>query len=404
MSDDPITIRCIELIGRHLLPGEQIEEELALLTAQPPSKRAVIEERLEILDGYLSSGVAGVKAADAAATEMGVSRRSFYRLIAKLSELGPVRALSLGFRNAPRQAPTKDGLSEPAETAIRQVLEARPDEPIFRVNQFVKAESIRIGFEYPGETAIRRRVHALRQSGLVPSLVDQFGAQLVVDQCPIDLTVSSDAQELVTVTLIIDRSTRLICGCGFSVLNDFGLGLMRALRDSEQRIVGFADSSFPVAARISEVRWVVPPAVEYAATAMKPDSLPKGRRPDINVLASGPRRHGEAILRLLGDRFGVYNFRRLAMEAGKPLPSSASGVDVMQVGEIVGYCADGWNRRIVSRLPKTNASAELRRLSRVTTDIDQLFAPVVAMINEREHDRFFELVKLGRQRGVSRIY
>src|SRR3546814_5033620 len=66
---------------------------------------------------------------------------------------------------------------------------------------------------FPGRSAIRRRVHALRRLPTAKQDIGGIGAHLTIDQVHLDLSVKhGELDRLAIITLIIDRQTKLILG------------------------------------------------------------------------------------------------------------------------------------------------------------------------------------------------
>lgn len=375
-----------QLITRHLLQDATLEGELALLSKQPAKKLATMLERLEALDHYMDLVSPSVEEVDAAAAKLGVSRRQFYRLLTKLRALGPVKALVPGMQNVARASSAREGLAEPIEAALVQALRQEPDAKITKLESMVAAHCARRGLIPPTEWMLRQRVHALRASGTIPRDA-VFGARIAVDQINIDLPVltAGGFVKFGTVTAIIDRSTRLILGASISV-EGWHTGLSLAIDDMRRkRITQFANERFPIAVRVSELTWVVPPRLEdfaSAATELFPAST---RISDVNVISEGPRRHGELIMRLLGDRLGPYPFRSRNMPGSDPELHGRSGTNFDDALRMIEYCVDAWNKKIVRHLPRVPDSdlpKRGRRLNRVSNEIDAFFGPVMARIED----------------------
>src|SRR3546814_8517152 len=86
-----------------------------------------MEQRLQVMDHYINYTLSGAEAVTAAAAELGVGRRQFFNLLAKLRQLGPTRGLTPSFRNVVRKSVARDGLIEPLEIYLRKLLSVQPD-------------------------------------------------------------------------------------------------------------------------------------------------------------------------------------------------------------------------------------------------------------------------------------
>lgn len=371
-----------ELISRHLQQGATLEDELTLLSKQPAEKQAVMLERLEVLDKYLSLASASVEDVDAAAAQLDVSRRQFYRLLAKLKSLGPVRALVRGMQNVARASAARDGLAEPIEAVLIEALLKEPDAKIAKLESLLSAR----GLTPPKEWILRQRVHALRSSGMInPDSV--FGGRVVVDQISIDLPVprASGIVRFGTLTAIIDRSTRLVLGASISV-DGWDAGLEGALYDMRRiRVPMFNEQRFPIAVRLSELTWVVPPGLERFVGVVAEGATTNAQAPTASVISQGPRRHGEFIMRLLGDRLGPYAFRTRSVPGLDAECPERSGTPLEDAQIMIGHCVDAWNRKLLPHLPMVMDSdipKRTRRLNRVVRDVDTFFKPVMEHVEE----------------------
>ncbi len=376
------------LLARHLTGGNQLEGELALLASLSADKQATVFKRLSVLDGYLAKTSPTSADADLAAAQIGVARRQLYRLLAKVSEVGPVRALSPGYRNVERSAPSKDGLPEPIEAIVRQTLFGQPDAKIAQIEAAVREECNRFeDLSFPGQTAIRRRVHALRRLALVPRPKDGVGARIAVDQVCLDLTIHTAGNPRLSIaTFIIDRDTRLILGAGLTAQDGVGQGLADAVKDADRRLAGFQRKSLLVAGQITELMWIVPPGLERFADSISSGDLPAGRKPVIDVVGAGPRRHGDAILRLLGDKIGRFRFRRNVELTDEPPLSGEIPVYLDDGQRLLGFTIDSWNDRILSDItqgPKI-CPKHAKRLDQLAGDLTTILSLIARKVAE-EH-------------------
>lgn len=357
MLDDPRA----ELLAQYLPTGWSLDEELAVLARQPADKQHIVEQRLGVIDSYLNRSPQTTGDADFAAAQIGVGRRQFYSLVSKLRELGPSRALTPGFRNVLRAAPSRDGLDEPAEGAIRDILKAEPEARLSRIEAYVRQVCDSAGAGFPGGSAIKRRVHVLRQSVDFAAPGD-FGARLVIDQVPLELSVSvGDKSTLSIITLIIDRETRLIAGAGLTAVEKNGLGLNAAVMDFAKRRERFLASQIPVAEAIKELTWVLPPGMQFFNEKIE-QSFEVWRRPHFEFVGHPATRHGEWIMRLIGDRLGPFAFRRLAkFDRGLPL-STTPGISLEDARRLVSSAIDQWNE------PRLAAAASAKALDSTIRD------------------------------------
>ena len=380
-----------ELLSKYVTSGAELENEMWLLATQSEAKQETVWERLEVIDRYLQIDSPTGIDADAAAAEIGIARRRFYRLIANLRSLGPVRALSPGFRNVKRKAPTKDGLEKHVEIAIQKALREEPDAKMAEIYRFVAAECERLEASKPSPTAVRRRVHAIRRSATPLKQGETIGETVVVDQVALDLVIDwFDGARLSVITLIIDFETRIILGFGLSIGEGAGNGLESALHDMSKRLPKLSTFGTPHVGKLSRVRWTVPPSIEYAADALSSKSNPREERPDIEVFGSGPRRHGDQIMRLIGDRIGPYEFRRLTDLVHLPRVKDQPATDFNDAVRIVGYAVEKWNQEALSNYAKGRASSgSEKKLIELSEAINTTFKPVFGAVRDHQEGAAF---------------
>ncbi len=369
-----------ELFARHLSDGRSVEDELALLAVQPEQKQQVVEHRLRAIDDYLDPNSAKAGNVDAAAAMLGVGRRQFFKLIAKVRELGPTRGLTPGFRNVDRPSAAREGLEEHLERHIRFLLGIWPNARIAEIAAALRVECELEQIQYPGESAVRRRVHALRRKAASEKgSLGVLGAQITFDQVNLDLSVNDDGENhFAILTLIIDHRTKLILGHGVTARYGIGDGTRLALNDFNERFAELAKYDLTVALDLEELTWIVPRDLE--TLGMMHDTRPK-----LEIIHSGPRRHGAAILRLIGDRLPPFSFKPMAMERIE-VTSPESGIPLADARRLVRSSVDRWNEAIlVNRTdPAVRSIARQNRLNRIKKEIDAQFSWVLHMIAEFE--------------------
>lgn len=359
-----------------------------MLARQSAEKQQIVEKRLEAIDAFLKSQLGGASDVDAAAAKVGLRRRQFYSLITKLRELGPARALTPGLRNVARAAPSREGLAPVVESAIQRVLANDPEAKITCVEAFVRQECEREGAEFPGSTAIRRRVHALRRSGVGAQTEKLLGARLTIDQSAVDLSVHIEGKDLLAITtLIIDRDTKLIAGCGVTALEFDGAGLREAMKDFSRRWWEFEEFNVTVAPAIAEMTFVIPPNSHCLVPHGR--YLQTDRKPTFNVIEQRPRRHGEAILRLIGDRLISFPFRRLEKLDDGPLRANTKGVALEDARRLIQHSVDAWNERILKvlgprALGQEDIKAEFERRNNFSFIRDDLMSIITEALDTNE--------------------
>jgi len=375
----------LELIGRRVTAGREPEEEYALLLTLPKSKQEVVLERLAALDRYLSTPAAGTGEAQQAADRLGLSLRSFYRLLVRLRERGPVAALAPNFRIEPRAGAAVSGLSPDAEAALTELLAEEPGANWRRVIDHV-TQSVP---QPPSEAAIRRRLMALRGEGpptREPNIL--FGADWLVDQCAVDVPVAyfSEIYRPI-VTFAVDRQSRLILGAGVAfrpVDSEFSGALFLGLNDLQRRNPGVAGTPLRIAAHVQSVWWVVPPellddpagVIESASSVSPPVT--------VKLISKGKFRHGSELVRLLGDRIGPLRLMVRATASNR-LAGPPPGISPLNNNDfqmVVRQAIGQWNRELLLKLemPMPDSLTRTGRrhlLLRLNRTLVEVFRPVL---------------------------
>jgi len=365
-----------ELMDRYS-SGSAMMLDRAHLAMQSPEKQAIVSERLLVLDAYLTTENPSVADVDTAALKLGISRRQFYRLLTKFRSDGPVRGLLPGLQQVRRSSAARDGLADPFEAILIEELRSNPDIKIAQLARLLTDQAQKHGIEPPTEWKLRHRIHALRADGIVGDKAN-FGFAMLVDQITLNLPVRvAETAKYCAVTLILDRQTRIIAGAGVTVTDGFASGLAGALGDFLRRAPDFEEAGFPVASKLNELIWVAPPDLAE-------DEIARLR----NEMSANPsvveviyRRQGDRVMRLVGDKLGIFNFRTRT-ELGIDVENvSDSGVDLEDAATAVGIAVDAWNKNLVLNLPKVKPDERpkhLKRLKRVLNQIQTAFAPTIA--------------------------
>ena len=339
-----------ELIRAHVGNEADFPAEFRALMALPPERQNVIFQRLQVIDEYLNRWEHQTTAhADEAAERLGMKRRNFYKLLDKLRRFGPVRGLSKSYR-AHLPAPSALGLSEAAERAIAKIMREDATAPLGKLQAAVEAATPKTE-KAPSATAIRRRVNALRAPGgwfeqIGPNRKERvFGQAIVVDQTAVSLLIEGPSGlEYAVPTLIVDRETRLIIGLGLGNPSEGARGLEQALEDAERRQTDLPAGPFKLARRIREVSWVPPDGLMAAAVRWAEEI-----RPVVGTIShTGPRRHGSALLPLLGTKFAGFDL--LPRMTSAPMVQSKQGMRPTVGREtaraLLGGAVDHWNYEV----------------------------------------------------------
>lgn len=371
------------LIARYLTPSGTIEDELGVLAGHSREKQEIVRTRLEAIDRFLSKSDRMRVDAEAIAHEIGISGRQFYALIAKVREFGPSRALLPGYRNVARAAPTRDGLTPRVEELLQSFLQHNYDARLATVEGFVRAACATHDIDYPGASAIRRRVHILRRERPFAHSQARIGAEILIDQICLELAVSAlGSDRHAVLTLIVDRQSRRILGYGLTMGDGIGLGLTLALGDFSQRAMAGLSNEF-IAPSIGEILWVIPPGLEELANSIFDCSSPRETKPIIKLIGGGPRRHGEAIMRLVGDRIGRFRFKRLSRLDQDPPISASPGIDIELAHRLIGSAVESYNADRGGTSPGNISEDRAGQLSALADELQSIFNPVLDAVETR---------------------
>lgn len=360
-----------------------MDDELSVLSSHSHAKQAVVKKRLEAIDRFLS--VPGRTRENAAeiADQVGLSVRQFYALVAKVRQFGPVRALLPGYRNVTRSAPTTDGLAPPIEELLQSFLESNHDAKLTNIENFVRTACSTHGHTFPGTSAIRRRVHTLKRQQSLTHATSCVGAEIFIDQICLDLAVSAlERERYAVLTLIMDRETRHILGYGLTMGDGIGLGLTQALGNFKQEArAALLDQR--IAPNIEKITWVIPPGLEELADAILHGPFSESKRPIVKLVTGGPRRHGEAIMRLVGDRIGRFRFKRLTRLDQDPPAAPVPGIDLELAHRLIGSAIDSYNLNLTGASTGKVSEDETNRLSNLAQELETLFKPVLNAVEAR---------------------
>src|SRR3546814_6177302 len=109
--------------------------------------------------------------------------------------------------------------------------------------------------------------------------------------------------------------------------------------------------SSDLATRIQGVVWVAARDIEIFADLVTSERFHEINRPTVEVIDTGPRRHGTEILRWLGDRLPPFSFKPMAMERFESA-SSEHGIPIDEARRLVRTSVDRWNEAVLRELDR----------------------------------------------------
>lgn len=390
-----------KLIERFLgdAPASAVEAELAKFQLLAPATRKIVIERLKVVNDVFELGRPTRSEIERAAAKLEIKRANFYRLVARAREHGPVAGFAPRTRVVPTTSTAERGLHALAEQAIAAVLEAKPAAPLIDFLEAIEKAYEGSRAKRPAETAVRRRIAVLRRPG---GLRDkdawkagrEFGRKVLVDQSAVS-SKTYDIDGNVALVFIIDIDTRLIIGCGQSPLDDLTLGLRRAIQHARASASSLVIGRFAASTAPDEVRWIVPDEVledsdEWARALIIGDTA---------AVMTGSRRHGQLLVRLMGNEFGPFTLMPRVL-AGEVERQAQANTDMVDLTSAIETTATEWNYRVIeaaSGLEPTQDQAERRRRlaswrklqsqSAVEALVESVVHPFEDALNERDRLR-----------------
>ena len=347
MSNDDIRSRLEALLTDYVPDGPDLTPagELKAILAMPPSIREAITERLEAIDRFQKDP--GTARADAEAKRLGMKRRNFYNLVARLRMDGPSRALSpskAGYRRGTTLGSDLDNL---IESSIAETLSDDPEATASAVIVAVQRKCHSQGIKAPSDRTIRLRLASLKSE---PSADLKLGDGVLGREIFIDQSAASFVLEdgpggtLGLVTLIVDAGTRLILGIGAGSSASPESGLERAVEDWGMRRSHLPYGLFECRVWPDSVHWVVPDKLAEEGKRWQ-------RTAALSELATfvtteGARRHGSRLLRTIGATLGWLRFLpRNTGDGSIPdkLSAKLARLDARSAQEAASVLADNWN-------------------------------------------------------------
>ncbi|MGC5796015.1 hypothetical protein [Sphingomonas sp. NFX23] len=299
------------------------DRELAAYLALPEEQKEEVGRRLLAFWAHRSSPVR--EGMSEVAKKASTGRANAYRLIQRMSVLGPIRGLVPQYRVGQRASGTRDGFGEPIDKWIEEALSGSPSATIADVERHLNArrgDSGHPDIALPTPSALKRRIQQLRRSSPGRPALQPLGAHLLIDFCRVDVRIDHPPESDWWITAIVDVPSGIILGIALEPGND-PEGLGHALGDMRHRLLGAADH-LPVADRIERVDWVVPPRLIKRADRAGSE-LGASRRPWIDILPGGERQFGVRLIGIVGDRLGD---RRLLTRGRAARPSPATTSDL----------------------------------------------------------------------------
>lgn len=361
----------------------------AYLTASPQA-REVVRRRLPVLVRTRYDETRG--ATTRAAAELETPRANIYRMLKRMVEMGPIHGLLPHERRELAPSKARDGLDSTVERLMGELLAIEPGASIAKVERYVRDGVKRLGqagtiIEPPSSSAIKRRLHHLRGMAVGSVVSDgSVGSRLLIEHCRLNVDVELNPPvdgmpRYASMIVAVDENTKLIVGFGV-FLQDAAAGVASLVRDAEVRLPRLAEMGAPIAPRMREIDWIVPPELDAECELVGRD-LPASRRPLVEPITHGERRGGSRLVSLVGDHLD-----RLMLLTRPPnaAPISRAHVRFMyNVGGMenavftVRLAVEHWNKGLLQAMDakrRTNAAGR-EPAERLAADLRILFEPVL---------------------------
>lgn len=311
------------LLDRALTDRADAAAQREALDRLGPSDLEPFTRRLSAYLEYRSNPSAGGREAARLAAGLGISQRSFFYLLARARQLGPVTGLIRAERRNTRGSVVTRGLHQAAEAALQEMLAAGPEPRFNSLMQRIVAASDAAGVRAPSTDTVKRRLVALR--GARPPRHLRAGRSLVIVQHPRGVGREDGGRVPGLLTLVVDADVGLILGFGFDGA-PYG-SLAAALDDCLMRGVGkLAAAGVPFATKVEAVELAL--HADLAGRMLLPEGLAAEHASDQTALLARIRARGdlspsapanvESIGVLRGYMFAVREWNAEVLSARRP--------------------------------------------------------------------------------------
>ncbi len=301
---------------------DDVRREMALYSALPPELRSIVDKRLKEVAELLDPTERRTQHVVDAAKRLGLGQSAMYGLLKRVSDAGPISGLIPGRRTKTKPSAARDGFGSPIDDWIATAMSEQPDISIADVSRWITTgiqDLTRLGApapKAPAMSALRERVHVLRSQR--PRMIDplETGEELLIDQCPLNLSIGVGRERRgATGLFIVDRRTTIILSAGIFVEKRAGVGLATAVRDLRGRLRSLRNEGLMLPLRPMTVSWVVPPILTPRIVEVRKAAASIG---PVSVLCSLSR-SGAELTKLIGERLGPYRLVPRAVPDDFPL-------------------------------------------------------------------------------------
>jgi hypothetical protein len=376
-------------------PTADADEELAVWLSLPDDSKAVVRKKLLAFNDLRSTNERGKTSQ--LSSQFKTSRANIYRLMGRMTTVGPVTGLDTQRRAAGDPTAAREGFGPPMDEWLEEIVSADPEASLGtirrRLQERMSEPGTPQGLTLPPQATLSRRANRLRVAASGRSgVLEPICSDLLVDHCFVNIAVApapADADPVEILAMFaIDRPTGVVCGMSVFA-DDEERGLEYLVGDFTDRTSRMAVDGVRFASRMNDVIWHVPKS--FADTAERAGvRVPASRRPRI-TLSSGAKA-GAALLKLIGGRLGPYRLRatsdsedaiRTRPSDGDPLHRFASLSDAAFV---LGLEVDRRNAELVSALGTVGSrgrSANMKAMRDLSWDLGGLFEATLPSQPER---------------------
>lgn len=259
-----------------------VEEQLAILASLPSGPREETLRRLGAVQDYMKLHDPDTDDARRAAEGLGVGLSSFYRLVHRARDLGPVSGLARWRKQRTLPSMHRDGLTPELDRVLRRILGQNPEVRPKAAIEMVAAAALAEGLATPSNATVQRRLNALR-NGVRPRHL-LAGRSIVLEQN----LVTRDEHRPAWVTILLDEDTGLILAGGADADPDGSLEA--AINNTRPRIASLVRKGVPftptlacMSARLSRdlsqwtERWLDFANKRYGEIAFRLEPAPSAR-------------------------------------------------------------------------------------------------------------------------------
>jgi hypothetical protein len=363
-------------------PTADVDEELAVWLSLPDDSKAQVRKKLLAFNDLRSANERGKTSQLSSLFK--TSRANIYRLMGRMSAVGPVTGLDTQRRAAGDPTAAREGFGPPMDAWLEEIVSAAPEASLSTIRRQLQERMSEPGalpgLTLPPQATLSRRVNRLKLANSQnPEAQKSICANLLIDHCLVNIGVGPGPDPFEIMAMFaIDRPTRIVCAMSVFV-DDAEEGLVDLVGDFADRTARIAQDGARFTFRIDDVTWQVPPA--FAETAEQAGvHVPASRRPRFTLLTGS--KAGTALVKLMDGRIGLYYLRATSnaddatatrRSDGAPMTHTLSLADAAFV---LGGEVDRWNAERLSSMGTVGSRgrpANVKAANELSRDLGGLF-------------------------------